>query len=386
MSQTLSVTRLFGIGLTPGKLRGLQRIANPNGTLTMVATDQNSAMEGLIKKGPKNKANPNYKPSYEEMVEAKIDLTAALAPHASGLLTDAYYGALNIVASGAMPPGKGMLVRIEKSGSKFPDGPAKGLPMVAYEEGLSVAKIKRLGADAVKLLAPFEPGEPVSAEHQFWYVQEVYEQCREHDIVMLLEPVAMELNGEKKTDASYLNRKAKTVIETAHYLSRYCDVYKAEFPGTPGHESDNQMLKNLEALNAACAKPWVLLSAGVDYPKFKVQVEMAVKSGASGVLGGRAFWQEYFENDTPEKRAAFARGECVRRVKEIDQIVQSSATPWFAKYGLTAKDLGTVRVAKGWQTRYGEPAKPVTAPAQSAPAAPATNGPAPPAAKKEDVY
>jgi len=47
-SNALSVTRLFGLGLTPGKLRGLQRISNDNGTLTMVATDQNSAMIGLM--------------------------------------------------------------------------------------------------------------------------------------------------------------------------------------------------------------------------------------------------------------------------------------------------------------------------------------------------
>ena len=39
MSTPLSVTRLLGLGLTPGKLRGLQRISNANGTLTMVALD-----------------------------------------------------------------------------------------------------------------------------------------------------------------------------------------------------------------------------------------------------------------------------------------------------------------------------------------------------------
>jgi tagatose 1,6-diphosphate aldolase len=43
-----SVTRLLSLNLTPGKLRGLQRIANPNGTLTMVALDQNSSMISMI--------------------------------------------------------------------------------------------------------------------------------------------------------------------------------------------------------------------------------------------------------------------------------------------------------------------------------------------------
>ncbi len=43
----------------------------------------------------------------------------------------------------------------------------------------------------------------------------------------------------------------------------------------------------------------MLLSAGVgvDFPDYKKQVDMAMKAGASGVLGGRAFWKEYFLQD-----------------------------------------------------------------------------------------
>ena len=51
----LSTVVLFGKGLTPGKLRGLQRISNPNGTLTMVALDQNSSMIEMATKALKGK-------------------------------------------------------------------------------------------------------------------------------------------------------------------------------------------------------------------------------------------------------------------------------------------------------------------------------------------
>ena len=50
----LSTTVLFGKGMTPGKLRGLQRISNPNGTLTMVALDQNSSMIEMATKALKS--------------------------------------------------------------------------------------------------------------------------------------------------------------------------------------------------------------------------------------------------------------------------------------------------------------------------------------------
>jgi tagatose 1,6-diphosphate aldolase len=45
----MNVTRLLGLGLSPGKVHGLQRISNPNVSLTMVATDQNSSMINMIR-------------------------------------------------------------------------------------------------------------------------------------------------------------------------------------------------------------------------------------------------------------------------------------------------------------------------------------------------
>ena len=111
VTRQLGATVLLGKGLTPGKLRGLQRISNPNGTLTMVAFDQNSSMIEMASKALKRD------PTYEEIVEAKLDMMRQMAPASSGVLIDAYYGAWPAIATEAMPPTKGMLVRVEKSGS-----------------------------------------------------------------------------------------------------------------------------------------------------------------------------------------------------------------------------------------------------------------------------
>jgi tagatose 1,6-diphosphate aldolase len=351
---THSVSRLLGLGLTPGKLRGLQRISNPNGTLTMVALDQNSSMISMMKDAFK-KAGQEREPTYDEVVEAKVDLCRALAGHASAILIDAYYGACSFVSSLAIPRNTGLLVRVEKSG-----GPknAKGAPITEIEPGWSVAKIKRMGCDAVKLLAPFEPTEPDSAERQFHLLTQVYNECKKHDVLLLLEPVAFPFRQpdgaeETKKSKTLLDRKAHTVIESARQLSRLCDVYKAEFPGTLGHENDGQLLENLHKLDEASARPWVLLSAGVDFPEYKKQVEMAVKAGASGVLGGRAFWKEYFTYGTQDERAKFARGESASRVKQVHEIVQERGRPWFARYGLTPDTFAGFRASEGWHARYG---------------------------------
>jgi len=349
----LSATVLLGKGLTPGKLRGLQRISNPNGTLTMLALDQNSSMIEMAHKALKGKGQ-DREPTYEEIVEAKLDLMRRMADGASGVLIDGYYGAWSAIASEAMPAHKGMLVRVEKSGS--PKN-AAGAPMAEYEPGWSVEKIKLMGADAVKLLAPFEPGEHASAEHQFKMIEEVYNDCRRHDILFLLEPLSFPYNGEKKTDKSYLDRKPETVLETARTVSRFCDIYKSEFPGTLGHDSDDQCHDHLQALSESSERPWVLLSAGVDYPDYLRQVKMAMETGCSGVLGGRAFWKEYFLKDGAEARTEFAATEGAKRVREVDGIVRQHGTPWFARYGMSQDELHSIRASEGWHARYAPQAK-----------------------------
>jgi len=341
-SRPISATVLLGLGLTPGKLRGLQRISNPNGTLTMVAFDQNSSMIGLAQKAK------GREPTYDEVVDAKLDLMRQMSPVASGTLIDGYYGAWPAIATGAMPPDKGLIVRIEKSGAKKNDA---GGTLGEIEAGMSVEKLKLMGVDVVKLLAQFEPTELASADHQFSLVSKIYEDCKKYDILMLLEPTAFEMGGEKKTDASFLDRKAETVIESAKHLSRLCDVYKAEFPGTLGHESEDQLKANLHALNAASARPWVLLSAGVDYDDYVIQVKMAMQSGASGILGGRAFWKEYFQQPDAAARTRFAGEVGAKRIKEIDKIVQTG-TPWFARYGLTKEAMAQIRAPEGWHYNY----------------------------------
>ncbi|HEV3115830.1 MAG TPA: tagatose 1,6-diphosphate aldolase [Gemmataceae bacterium] len=346
----VSVTRLLGLNLSPGKLRGLQSISNPNGTLTMVALDQNSSMISMIKDSLKRRGEAR-EPTFDEIVEAKVMLARALAPRASAVLVDAYYGAWNTVASFSLPRDVGLLVRVEKSGG---NKNARGAPLGEIEPGWGVGKIKRMGADAVKLLAQFEPTEPQSAEHQFALVQQVYDDCQKHDILMLLETVAFPFDGEKKDSKSFMERKASTVLESARRLSRFCDIYKAEFPGNLGKESDAQLKDNLHKLNDVSERPWVLLSAGVDFPDYKKQVEMAVQAGASGVLGGRAFWKEYFLQEGPQARDKFARQEAADRVRQIDEIVKKSATPWYTWYGLTLEELADIRATENWHFRYGE--------------------------------
>ena len=342
-------TALDVTSMTPGKLFGMQRIASPNGTLTMLALDQNSSIIKMAK-AALARVGEQREPTYAEIVQAKLHMTQVLGKKASAILLDASYGAWQAVCGFRFPPHAGLIVRLERTGAdSTADGSGK---LTVIEDGWSVAKIKRMGANAVKLLVYYEPTHTESAERQRALVEQVAAECDQHDIVLLLETLSYPFAGEEKNSPSYLDRKPTTVIDTARHLSPLCDVYKAEFPGTLGRESDAQLAANLDALNEACRKPWVLLSAGVDFPQYEQQVRLAVQHGASGVLGGRAFWKEYFSFDTEAERVTFLRDEGVRRLGVVADLVKKQAQPWFKKYRLTRGSFARVRIPEGWHKAY----------------------------------
>ena len=52
-----------------------------------------------------------------------------------------------------------------------------------------------------------------------------------------------------------------------------------------------------------------------------------MECGCSGVLGGRAFWKEYFLQDGEDARTQFAATTGHKRVADVDTIVRQSGLP-----------------------------------------------------------
>lgn len=326
--------------LTLGKLRGLQELANSHSLFTITALDHRGSLRRAI-----NPDDPKSV-SYQQMVDYKVKLLNALAPHSSAILIDPIFGAAEALRGSHISGKQGFLVSLEATGYEDSDGDR----VTSVAEGWGVEKIKRMGASAVKILLYYNPGSSTAAKQEEFLLRAV-EQCRKHDIPLLVEPMTYHLvGGPKKGSAEFAERKPEMVIETARRLCPLgMDVLKAEFPDDPDFQEDEAaMAENCRKLTEAAGIPWVLLSAGVGYDTFKLQARLACENGASGFLAGRAIWQE--APGLPEdQQQQFLETTAVERLGELTEIANSSARPWTELY---ADQIQGVDSSEGWQVRY----------------------------------
>ncbi len=311
--------------LSIGKLRGLQQISGRDGILTICAMDHRGSFRRMI-----NPARPEAV-SHEQMVERKLELCRAFAPLSTAILLDPIYGAAQCISQGALPGTTGLLVSIEATGYVG----NRESRLTELLEGWGVEKIKRMGASAVKILVYFRPDLEELARRQLDTVRTVAEQCLEHDIPFLVEPVSYPVGSEVDNPEEFARRKPELVIETARQITALpIDILKAEFPADLRYQQDRSVLLRLcRQLDEASAVPWVILSAGVDFDAFYRQVEIASQAGASGFLGGRAIWQEAMSMSSPAERTRFLATVGAERMQRLSQVARQHGTPWFHKLG-----------------------------------------------------
>lgn len=326
-----------------GKMRGLQQISSDNGIFMICAMDHRDSMKQMIEESGVASVR------YEDMVQRKLELCEALAPHCSAVLLDPNYGAAQAVAAGVLPGKTGLIVSREASGYMG----SKGKRFQVLEEGWSAGKIRRMGGAALKLLLFYRPELAAEAKKQRDLAKAVGQECVEQDLPFVLEHRSYPLDGEDSQE--FLRKQPDIVMETARHLTPFAvDIFKAEFPGPvpaskSGKEYDDS-LKLCRRLDEASPVPWVVLSAGVDYDTFYKQVEIACRAGASGFLGGRALWQEGMRIGDASKRRRFLNTVAADRMKRLNELAGKYAKPWNKKLGLAPDALAEVK--EGWYKSY----------------------------------
>jgi tagatose 1,6-diphosphate aldolase len=297
-----------------GKLRGLQQISSARGTLTALALDHRQNLR---------KANPAFVDD-DELSRFKIDVTSVLSEQATAVLLDPEVSAAQAIARRAIPKDVGLVVALESTG--YTGGATARHAQII--PGWSVEKAKRMGASAVKLLVYYHPDSPTAQEVEY-FTSKVAEDCLNHDLALMLEPLSYSLDEDTKLTS---DEKQYVVVETARRLTPLnVDILKAEFPLDINDADETKWMKACEEISSASITPWILLSAAVDYETFVRQVTAACNAGASGIAVGRAVWKEAVPMEVGE-RSAFLRSVGLDRLSRLASLCNALGKSFYDFY------------------------------------------------------
>jgi tagatose 1,6-diphosphate aldolase len=297
-----------------GKLRGLQQISSARGTLTALALDHRQNLR---------KANPAFVDD-DELSRFKIDVTSVLSEQATAVLLDPEVSAAQAIARRAIPKDVGLVVALESTGY-MGGATARHAQIIP---GWSVEKAKRMGASAVKLLVYYHPDSPTAQEVEY-FTSKVAEDCLNHDLALMLEPLSYSLDEDTKLTS---DEKQYVVVETARRLTPLnVDILKAEFPLDINDADETKWMKACEEISSASITPWILLSAAVDYETFVRQVTAACNAGASGIAVGRAVWKEAVPMEVGE-RSAFLRSVGLDRLSRLASLCNALGKSFYDFY------------------------------------------------------
>lgn len=317
--------------VSAGKLWGLRRIADAGGRFKMTAVDQRPPIKNPIKE----KRGTDEAP-WADVADFKAMLIQELQADATAMLLDPHYAYPRGAA--LYSPAKGLILTLEDSVfEETPDG-----RLSSEIDDWSVEKIKRVGGDAVKVLAWHRPDAPRHINQaQEDFTARIGEACAKYDIPYVFELLVYPLAKDAEQTSDYVEMKTKKpelVLESVRTFADPkfgVDVFKLESPlaadDVPGVGGENweDAQKWFDALGEAAGRPWVMLSAGAGMDAFRRILTHAYKAKASGYLAGRAIWQKAFAHfpDWDAIRAAL-RSEAVPYMRDLNALTDADALPW----------------------------------------------------------
>ena len=326
------------MSLSAGKYWGMRRMADAQGRFKMTAVDQRPPIKNPIKAKRGTAEAP-----WEDVAGFKEMLIEELQGESSAMLLDPHFayprGVTKLLAS------RGLIVTLEDS--IFRETSAGRLS--SEIDDWSVEKIKRIGGDAVKVLAWYRPdADPAICRAQQDFTQRIGDACRRYDIPFVFELLVYPLASDTEQTRDYVEMKTKhpeLVLESVRAFADPkfgVDLFKLESPlaaadvpgvGAPGWEPAQRWF---DAIGEAAGRPWVMLSAGAGMDEFRRILTHAYRAGASGYLAGRAIWSKAFTHfpDWDAIRSGL-RGEAVDYMRSLNMLTDKEAMPWsrHAVYG-----------------------------------------------------
>lgn len=253
----------------------------------------------------------------------KREVAAALAHRASGILLDAPSGIPAVLPDGCARQA-GLLVAIERSDYDLRPAP-KALEI---EPGLSVARIAGLGAAGVKLFLYDDPADVEISAQQDQLIRQIADECRARHLPLYAEPIVV---ANEASD----NFTERVIQAALRQQGLGATILKLEFPlNHRQYPAEADWRAACRELSSVLNIPWVLLSAGVDFPTFARQLEIACRAGASGFMVGRALWGEACQFECGSRRRKWLREVAEGRLEMLRAIARVYARPWREFYAV----------------------------------------------------
>lgn len=297
-----------------GRLRRLARIADRDGLVRAAAIDHPENYDLLFDRDLS-------RVDFAEVVESKLELIAAMAPHASALLLDPRASIGQAIITGAAPGNVGIISGLENLYYEPSTGGFE--PRLETKPGWTPAKLSLLGVDAAKLVVFHRGTDTESEQAKVDLVRQVAADCHARQLPLIVEPLWYAAPGESLDDPQVRARRTASVIATAAtFKEAGADIMKVEFPvdlRTDAASADEACAQLAQAVSG----PWVLLSAGVTFEGFCEQLVVGARHGACGFMAGRAIWGDAVGRHDAAVRAAGAR-QAQERLDRLTEILHTS--------------------------------------------------------------
>ena len=347
--------------ISAGKLWGLRRLADENGVFKIITADQRPAIKDIVAQ-----KRDVEEAAYDDVIAVKRALVEALSMQGSATVVDPHYG--YPAAFDALAPRRGLLIALEDSVfAETPDG-----RLSKEIDDWSVEKIKRAGADGVKMLNWYRPdANPHVLENQKAFAKRVGEACAKYDIPFVQKVLVYSFPKDSAAEVDYFKQPEKAtehVFETVEEFTKPeygVDLPVLQSPVIPSlvpspFDADPDAIAVCQAhfneMSRIVKKPWIIASAGTDRDSYRHILHYAHNAGASGYLAGRATWWDVF-SAFPNMPAMIRtlEEESAPFLAELSDLADEMAVPWMrhAAFAPDGPVLGGFR-DRDFRTNYSE--------------------------------
>jgi sulfofructosephosphate aldolase len=287
----------------------LDAIARPSGGFAMVAMDQRESLRTMFAAAGAGRVDDSV------LVAFKTAVARSLGQSASGFLIDRLLG-FEQIPEGMLPDTCGLILAADWL-TQQPGGPVEE---TSIDEAVLGPEFDLASVRAVKLLLIWR--RDARRKQRVGLAREFITLAADRGVLSVLEPVVRPTPHEQSTGGW---DEDAAILEAARELGPlHPSLYKAQVPRR-GKGSPTELRRACEALGAAIARPWVVLSQGVDRNDFPAAVQAACQGGASGFLAGRALWSDVVGR--PDLDRALAEVSAPR-LERLVELVDREATPW----------------------------------------------------------